>query len=600
MKRVLSLFLLFVSLSLPAKEREGVFNLLNTNIHNTDSLLLYFRSRKAIELPGFSVNDKNTEEQQRWAEDALEHRFFVHSGYQPSFFYGDDIDWQYWPVKDNELRWQLHRTKWWIPLGRAYRDSGDEKYAKEWVYEYIDWIKKNPLGENYDASKAGDPVTADNMYFAWRPLEVSDRIEAQILQFQLFLTSSHFTGDFLASFLYNYHKHCEHIMANFSSKGNHLLFEAQRLLYGAMFFPEFKDAERWKKKAIEILNTEIKKQVYSDGMQFELDPHYHLESINIFFKALGICDANGQRGAFPKDYIDLCHKMIEVIYNYSYPDYHNPMFSDFHGQRDMVPLYKKWSEVFPEDGMIKWLATKGGEGKVPDYTSRAFDVSGYYCMRNGWDSTSTVMVMKAGPKGEWHCQPDNGTFEYWRKGRNFFPDSGGYVYGGDAEILQMREWFRQTAIHNTLTLDGKNLEITDSHLKLWKDNSSKTICVVENQSYKDLKHTRKVTFFKDGRVIIKDFATGKAAGKVSIRYSLPPCEPIADMEKNQIATNFEDGNNIVIKVKSSKRYMLMEMQEGRISYVYRHYELRPAYSYTVDKKAGETVSFTTIITPVCK
>lgn len=597
MKHILSLFFLCVYLSLSAHEATEVFCLLKTDIHDKDSLLSYFRNRKRIELPGFSVEDKNTEEEQKWAEEALVHRFFVHSGYQPSFFYGDDIDWQYWPVKDNELRWQLHRTKWWIPLGRAYRNSGDEKYAKEWVYEYIDWIKKNPLGDDYNESNAGDPQTADNMYFAWRPLEVSDRIEAQIIQFRLFLPSVHFTGDFLASFLTNYHRHCEHIMANFSSKGNHLLFEAQRLLYGAIFFPEFKDAERWKNKAVEILNSEIKKQVYSDGMQYELDPHYHLESINIFFKALCICDANGQRGAFHSDYIDMCRKMIEVIYNYSYPDYHNPMFSDFHGQRDMIPFYTMWSEVFPEDEMMKWLATKGHEGKAPDYTSRAFDVAGYYCMRNGWDSSATVMVMKAGPKGEWHCQPDNGTFEYWRKGRNFFPDSGCYVYGGDAEILQMREWFRQTAIHNTLTLDGKNLETTDSHLVLWEDTPSKTVCVVENQSYKDLKHIRKVIFFKNGRVIIKDFAIGKAAGKVSIRYSLPPCEPIAVFKKNTVATNFDDGNNIVLKVKASKCGMLMERQEGRISYEYRHYESRPAYSYTVDKKAGENVSFTTIITP---
>ena len=35
--------------------------------------------------------------------------FFVHKGYQPSYNYGKDINWQYWPVQDNELRWQLHR-----------------------------------------------------------------------------------------------------------------------------------------------------------------------------------------------------------------------------------------------------------------------------------------------------------------------------------------------------------------------------------------------------------------------------------------------------------------------------------------------------------
>ncbi|GAE17350.1 heparinase III protein [Bacteroides pyogenes DSM 20611 = JCM 6294] len=33
------------------------------------------------------------------------------------------------------------------------------------------------------------------------------------------------------------------------------------------------------------------------------------------------------------------------------------------------------------------------------------------------------MVVKAGPKAFWHCQPDNGTFELWFNGKNLFPDS---------------------------------------------------------------------------------------------------------------------------------------------------------------------------------
>lgn len=41
------------------------------------------------------------------------------------------------------------------------------------------------------------------------------------------------------------------------------------------------------------------------------------------------------------------------------------------------------------------------------------------------------MVVKAGPKAFWHCQPDNGTFELWFNGKNLFPDSGAYVYAGE-------------------------------------------------------------------------------------------------------------------------------------------------------------------------
>ena len=101
-----------------------------------------------------------------------------------SYNYGKDINWQYWPVQDNELRWQLHRHKWFTPMGKAYRISGDEKYAKEWAYQYMDWIKKNPLTgvekEEYELVSAGEVKgNAENVRFAWRPLEVSNRLQDQ-------------------------------------------------------------------------------------------------------------------------------------------------------------------------------------------------------------------------------------------------------------------------------------------------------------------------------------------------------------------------------------------------------------------------------------
>ncbi|MGL5261085.1 MAG: heparinase II/III family protein, partial [Bacteroides sp.] len=111
-----------------------------------DELLSYYRGRQGINHPDIDLNQLSLSPRElKIADEGLKHQFFVHKGYQPSFFYGEDIDWTYWPVKDNELRWQLHRTKWWQPMGKAYQVSKDEKYAKEWTLQYLDWIYKNPL-----------------------------------------------------------------------------------------------------------------------------------------------------------------------------------------------------------------------------------------------------------------------------------------------------------------------------------------------------------------------------------------------------------------------------------------------------------------------
>lgn len=290
-------------------------------------LLNYYRSRTGITHPDIDLKNLTiSKEEQKWADDALEHTFFVHKGYQPSYNYGKDINWEYWPVKDNELRWQLHRHKWFTPMGKAYRISGDEKYAKEWVHQYMDWVQKNPLvnmkQDEFELVSAGEvKEDADNVYFAWRQLEVSNRLQDQTCQFLLFCSASAFTPEFLTEFIVNYHRHGVHLLKNYSAEGNHLLFEAQRMVYAGVFFPELKDAAIWRESGINILNREIKKQVYNDGGQYELDPHYHLAAINIFCKALRMADCNGFRNEFPSEYLDTVKNMIAFYANICFPDY---------------------------------------------------------------------------------------------------------------------------------------------------------------------------------------------------------------------------------------------------------------------------------------
>ena len=317
------------------------------------ALLDYYRARKGIVANGLRdiKKVKISDNEKKWADEGLEHTFFVHYGYQPSYNYGKDIDWKYWPVKDMELRWQLHRHKWWVPMGKAYRVTGEEKYAEEWTKQYIDWIRKNP----YD-----DP-DKENLRFSWRPLEVSSRLQNQPEMFMLFIDSPAFTPEFLTEFLVNYHKHAEHILANYSDKGNHLLFEAQRVIGAGCFFPEFRQAETWRDSGVKVLNREIDVQVMNDGSQYELCPHYHLASINIFLEALETADINGLRHVFPQSYVDKVESMIMFYGNLCFPDYENPCFSDAKiiDKKEMLRNYKRWSVVYPENEAIKYWATDG-------------------------------------------------------------------------------------------------------------------------------------------------------------------------------------------------------------------------------------------------
>ena len=265
MRHVILFLICMFACSLQAQSiNEEAFSLLNLNYPGLEkvkelyeqgkkeaaaqALLKYYRNRTGVVNPAIDLNNITiNKREQQWADEALEHTFYVHDGYQPAFNYGKDINWKYWPVKDNELRWQLHRHKWFTPMGKAYRISGDEKYAKEWTFQYLDWIKKNPLTqvdkEEYELASTGEVRgNAENARFAWRPLETSHRLQDQINQLTLFINSPSFTPAFLTEFLVNYHRHAVHILGNYSDQGNHLLFEAQRMLAAGAFFPEFKEA----------------------------------------------------------------------------------------------------------------------------------------------------------------------------------------------------------------------------------------------------------------------------------------------------------------------------------------------------------------------
>ena len=570
-------------------------------------LLDYYRNRKTIKQPDIDLDHLSiTETEQKWADDALEHTFFVHYGYQPSYNYGKDINWEYWPVRDNELRWQLHRHKWFTPMGKAYRISGDEKYAKEWTLQYLDWIKKNPLvpvkKEEYELGSAGEVKdTAENVRFAWRPLEVSNRLQDQTRQFVLFITSSYFTPDFLTEFLVNYHRHAVHIMGNYSDQGNHLLFEAQRMVYAGAFFPEFKEAESWRKSGINILNREIKKQVYADGGQYELDPHYHLAAINIFCQALRMADANGFRQEFPKEYVDTVLRMIEFYTNICFPDYTNPCFSDAKlGEKEAeIKNYREWLKIYPDCDWIRYYATEGREGSPLPYLSHAALSSGFFTFRNGWKEDATVMVLKAGPKGEWHCQPDNGTFELWFNGKNLFPDSGSYVYAGDEAVMKLRNWFRQTQVHNTLTLDGRTIENTESVTKLWQPEGDVQMLVTENQHYKDLKHRRSVFFVDNTYFVIVDEAIGDARGTVNLNYQLCEGSVQIDKESNSLETKFDGNSNVKLQCFSDSKISLRE-KEGWRSTAYRHRVARTAVAFDIKKEKKTPVRYITVIYPFKK
>jgi heparan-sulfate lyase len=574
-----------LDLSKPGLEK--VKPLSNSPEQAATELLKYFRTRTSVKhfidrnSKKTALGNSATEKDFESANNALNHIFTGQSAYPP-YFCGDDIDWGTRPVPDNEWVWQLNRMGFWESMAKAYWHTGDEKYAKEWCFQLLDWTRKNPRDKEHD--------------YAWRSIEAGIRGHNWTGLYQRFIDSPNFTSEVLVAFLNSLFDHADFLMTVYRTKSNWGLMEAGGMAFIAITFPEFKDAENWRTEAFRRLNNEIGLQVYSDGHQRELAMGYHLGCINWFLRTYELSKMNEIENAFPESYLKMIEKMCEVPMKLCHPDGTNAQFGDAwtgtpgqHSER-----FLEWAEKFKRDDFL-YLATDGKQGKKPDSTAFALPQSGLYSMKSGWDKNAISLVLKCGPDGGGHSQPDNGTFELYAGGRNLMPDAGSFIYSGDPEG---RAWFRQTKVHQTLTLNGENSKYAPK-LLLWQPGENLDILVVENQSYENLTHRRSVFFVDKEYFVIVDEAIGNATGDVDIHFQLAPGGGVAVFNRDSFSarSNFKEGWNVLVQTTSQPGLELHE-EEGWVSFLYTKKEPRPAFCYRLKKPAEkEKLHFVTLVIP---
>lgn len=488
------------------------------------ALLRYYRSRQGIYVPGQDSREAS-ETDRLYADDALKHTFHVLE--DPVWNYGKDIDWEYWPVKNIEMRVQLHRQGWWTSLGRVYCTTGREKYAREYVSEFRDWVKKNPykpFSVNQDGSVSSGAIDIDspNECFAWRPLEVGIRLLRWVTQFDLFLHSRHFTPKFLMEFLRSYHENASALMQSFSPEGNHLIHQSSGAIRAGICFPEFKDVESWVRAGADNLNAEITRQSFPDGCHFEFDPGYHIGVVQSYDDAIQVAARNGRLDLFAPECLEQLVRMTQYYLDYCYPDGTHPCFSDSRRHDDLADqeLLMDVSGFCDsrEARQVLWFATEGREGEAPSYKSSGHPDTGFYTFRDGWFDANIIMPVKATRRGGWHAQPDFGTFELWAYGVKLMPDAGAYVYSGDKEVEKERAYFKATARHNALTLDDRDYDDPEPEVIEWDPVSDRLI--VEHEAYEGLMRRRSISFVDESYFEIVDEVSGPAGGHLTLRNCL--------------------------------------------------------------------------------
>lgn len=355
--------------------------------------------------------------------------------------FGPDIDWSINPtkLKYNEWTWQLSRHPFWSTLGRAYWDTGDEVYAREFVAQISDWITDNPVPVNDSGNRAGS---------RWRTIETGIRMFSSWPDcFFRFLSSPSFSDAAVVLMVKSMVEHARHLLAH-PTGNNWLAMEMNGLFHVGVLFPEFTEAALWRETATKRLYEEMNLQVYPDGAQVELATGYHGVSLHNFLGTLKLAELNGI--SLPGDYAARLEKMYDYYAKLAMPDGLYPALNDS-GWGDCRRSLRDGAERFPQRSDWLWVASHGREGTPPTFTSTLFPYAGWAVMRSGWGPEDLYLHFEYGPFGAGHQHEDKLSFVVHAFGRRLLTEGGIYAY----DSSPWRRYVLSTRAHNTIMVDGR-------------------------------------------------------------------------------------------------------------------------------------------------
>ena len=371
------------------------------------------------------------------ADRALAHEYNVTA--VPLKFEGA-IDWRANPTKtfDPEWTWQFGRHDWWPALGRAYWETGDEKYAREWLWELRSWIADNPL----------PPAVANGVGSRWRTIECGIRLAGSWPEaFYRFLSSSEFSDDDVVTMVKSLVEQARYLLAH-PTTGNWLTMEANGMGHVGVLFPEFREAATWRDTAIARLYAELDKQVYPDGAQVELSTGYHFVALRNFLGLANVARLNDV--AMPADYVGKLERMYACGMWAMRPDRNLPPLNDA-WDVNVPGILAEGFGLFPQRHDFQWIATEGESGTPPDHTSHWFPWAGWAVMRSGWGRDDKYLLFDVGPFGYGHQHEDKLAFVLSAYGANLVIDTGSYRY----DTSPMRAYVLSPWAHNTVLVDDK-------------------------------------------------------------------------------------------------------------------------------------------------
>ena len=370
------------------------------------------------------------------------------------------LNWQFLgPDQDAEFGYSLNGHKYLVNLVAAWQSTKNEEYVKTFDRLMRDWLLNNPLPAADDSiyQVLASPTLdwRDIGEVIWRDLEAGNRLGVSWPQtFYAFQQSEAFTPATRLLMLAGIAEHAEYIQKYHKKGHNWTTMEMNGLALVGLTFPEFQQADSWATYAMTVMEREIQRQVYSDGVQTELSTKTQWVALQPFEGMARNFEKSGRT-------IDPSYRRrLEEMYNYlAYsmrPDGHQPLNNDS-DREDLRPRVLEAARVYHRPDW-EWIATNGQRSQLPEgVPSRVFPWAGIHIFRSGWDAAAHWTFFDTGPFGTGHQHADMLHLSIAAYGRDLLVDGGRYTHKDyfSFDPTLWRGYFRSTFSHNTLLVDGK-------------------------------------------------------------------------------------------------------------------------------------------------
>jgi hypothetical protein len=341
-----------------------------------------------------------------------------------------------------DAEWRIEWSKFYygLDLAHAYRETGDDRFPLAWERLVRSWIRQTPVG--FDTSDVS-ARRIQNWIYAWDSFVNASGFEGFAERFEEELLAS------LAA-------QVTHLRDNLTAERNHRTLELYALFIAALALPGLDEGGALLDFAVAGLTNNLLTDVRPDGVHREHSTHYHMLVLRSFLGARE--NAQRFRVPFPRAFDEHLQRAFDFALHCRRPDGFTPSLSD--GDTcDYSGLLALAASIFERPDYL-YAATGGAQGFAPERGNVSFPDGGYFIQRSGWggDTESLrdarFLIFDAGSLGDGgHGHYDALSFEAYARGRALVLDPGRFTYSEHGEE-NWRRWFKGTAAHNTVCVDG--------------------------------------------------------------------------------------------------------------------------------------------------